>query len=334
MAASGVVVVGFLARSFAFWLGRRPGAPAVVLAFLLAAAPHAHGAATGLAAVSADGPAPIAVPLLALSTATGSQGRVRVVNRSGRAGTVSILAYDDTGLRHGPATLSLGAGETVHLDARDIEDGNAEKGLRGGVGAGTGAWRLELASALDIEVLSYARTQDGLVGSMQGVVPRTGSGHRVALFNPASVAGQASRLRLVNPGAQAAAVTIEGIDDRGLSPGGAVRLSLPARASRTLTAVELESGEGEGLSGALGDGSGLWRLVVSADRRVEVMNLLVHSGTGAVSNLSQGPVAVRDGDDGATAIHDVALFPSASNADVEGVLRIVNRTRHAGQVSI
>ncbi|MCY4559713.1 MAG: DUF1588 domain-containing protein [Chloroflexi bacterium] len=279
-------------------------------------------------------PGSISVPLFTQSAATGIRSVVRVVNRARDAGTVSILAYDDTGLPHGPVRLDLGAGEAVDLDAGDIEEGNAAKGLRDGIGAGTGAWRLELRSTLDIEVLSYVRTQDGLVTGMQGVIPLTGSGYRVPLFNPASTGSQVSRLRLINPGAQAAAVTIEGIDDRGLSPGGAVRLSVPARSSRMVTAEELESGDGEGLRGALGDGNGMWRLLVTADRPVQVMNLVTSSSTGSMSNLSAGPVAALDGEDGATTVHNVGLFPSASNPDVAGVVRIVNRTRQAGRVSI
>ena len=100
--------------------------------------------------------------------------------------------------------------------------------------------------------------------------------------------------------------------------------------SRTVTSEELETGAGAGL----GDGSGRWRLSVTSDRPIEVMNLLVSLDSGAVSNLSSGPVAAADGGDGATAIHAVGLFPSASDADLEGVLRIVNRTRHGGHVRI
>ena len=313
------------------WMRRFGGLLAVPLAVVAVV-----GAAVSFAGGGAAGPArsTVSVPLFVQSTATGIRSILRVVNRSSEAGTVDIRAYDDTGLSHGPATLSLGAGETVRLDAGDLEEGNAEKGPAVGIGTGAGAWQLELSSALDIEVLSWVRTQDGLVGGMQDVVPLTGSGYRVALFEPAGTAGRVSRLRLVNPGSLPAAVTIEGIDDRGLSPGGAVRLSLPARASRTVTAEELEGGEGEGLSGALGDGHGRWRLLVTADRPIAVMNLLASSSTGAVSNLSAGPVAALDGDDGATTVHEVGLFPSASNPDAEGAVRIVNRTRRAGRVSI
>ncbi|MDE0174808.1 MAG: DUF1588 domain-containing protein [Defluviicoccus sp.] len=306
----------------------------------LLAVPLVLAAVVGLAVPLSGGSAvdsvrsTISVPLFVQSTATGIRSFLRVVNRSRASGTVDILAYDDSGLPHGPVTLALGAGDAVHLDADDLEAGDPEKGLPVGIGTGSGAWRLELSSALDIEVLSYVRTQDGLVGGMLDMVSLTGSGYRVALFEPAGTVGRVSRLRLVNPGSLPAAVTIEGIDDGGLSPGGAVRLSLPARASRTVTAEELESGDGEGLSGALGDGQGRWRLLVTADRRIAVMNLLFSSSTGAVSNLSADPVAAFDGDDGATTVHEVGLFPSASNLKAEGAVRIVNRTRQAGHVSI
>ena len=305
---------------------------------LCASAPFVYGAVDRLETEPVAEPAPVTrtftVPLLTQSTATGSVGHVRIVNRAMTAGTVSIVAFDDSGLRHGPVTLDVGAGETVHFDAGDLEEGDTETGFRTGTGAGTGAWRLELSSTLDIEVLSYAHTQDGLVSGMQDVVRQGGSGYRVALFNPASTLGQVSRLRLINPGAVAAAVTVEGIDDTGASPGGAVRLTLAAGASRLVTADELETGDGDGLSGSLGDGSGRWRLVVTADRPIVVMNLLASSSSGAMSNLSSGPVAAVDGGDGATTVHAVGLFPPASDANVEGVLRIVNRTDQFGRVDI
>ena len=47
-----------------------------------------------------------------------------------------------------------------------------------------------------------------------------------------------------------------------------------------------------------------------------------------------GPVAPVDGDDGATTVHEVGLFLAASEDGLEGVLRIVNRTRQSGHVSI
>ena len=99
-----------------------------------------------------------------------------------------------------------------------------------------------------------------------------------------------SRLRLVNAGEAAAAVRIAGIDDQGMSPGSEVRLTVPAGATRTYTAQELESGA-EGLEGALGDGAGRWRLTVTSDVPLQAMSLL-SSSAGHLTNLSRA--AARD----------------------------------------
>ena len=72
------------------------------------------------------------------------QGFARVINRSDRAGTVSIWGADDEGDRRGPITHSLDAHATRHFNSEDLERGNAEKGLSGGLGTGVGDWRLEL----------------------------------------------------------------------------------------------------------------------------------------------------------------------------------------------
>ena len=225
------------------------------------------------------------------SDALGRQGFARVVNRSGVDGEVHIDAYDDAGEAYGPVTLALGAGETVHFDSHDLEAGNAAKGLEGSTGAGEGHWRLEFTSALELEVLAYIRTDDGFLTSMHDVVPRTEAGHRVVTFNPGRNTSQVSSLRLINRGADSAEVRIEGIDDDGASPGTAVALSVEGGASRTVSAQALESGEG--MSGALGTGSGRWRLVVNADRPIEVMSLL-SSPTGHLTNLSTAPSRVAD----------------------------------------
>ena len=223
--------------------------------------------------------------------ALGREGFARVVNHSEVAGEVRIDAYDDAGVGYGPVTLSIGAGETVHFNSEELETGNADKGLDGVTGAGEGDWRLELTSALELEVFAYIRTEDGFLTSMHDVVPRTEAGHRVVTFNPGRNTSQVSRLRLINPGAESAEVRIEGIDDEGASPGGAVVLSIGAGESRTVSAQALESGQG--VSGALGTGEGKWRLVVSADRPIEVMSLL-SSPTGHLTNLSSAPGSTAD----------------------------------------
>ena len=240
----------------------------------------------------------------------GYQGFARVFNRSDAAGEVHIEAFDDAGVVRGPVTLSIGAGETAHFNSEDLE-GNPKGKLSQGVGSGRGDWRLELSSALDIEVLAYIRTGDGFLTSMHDVVPRSESGHRVATFNPGSNVNQVSRLRLVNPGSKPARVTIEGMDDTGDPSGQAVKVSVTAGASRTLSSQELESGDARGLSGALGTGTAKWQLVVTASQPIEVMSLLASSETGHLTNLSTVP-ARTESEAGDSAVHRMALFPAAA----------------------
>ena len=215
------------------------------------------------------------------------EGFVRVINRSLEAGEVTIEATDDAGTRLGPVTLSVGAGATAHFNSNDLEQGNASKGLPSGVGSAEGDWRLELTSALEIEVLSYIRTADGFLTSMHDSAPVAGGVHRVAIFNPGSNPNQVSRLRLLNLGSEEALVRITGIDDAGASPGESVLVAVPAGAARTVTAVALETGTG-GVEDALGDGAGKWRLRVDSDQPIRVMSLL-SSPTGHLTNLSTAP---------------------------------------------
>ena len=192
-----------------------------------------------------------------------------------------------------------------------------------------------MSSDLDIEVLAFVRAGDGFLTAMHDVVERTarpwnttgrsaqesdkGVGQlaqesRVAIFNPGSNERQVSLLRLINPGVEAAEVTISGIDDAGASAGadaagellGAVRLTLPAGAARTVSAAELESehgridagGDGEvgsALDGALGAGTGKWQLLVKSNPGVVVMSLL-RSPTGHLTNLSTAPLRTGSGE--------------------------------------
>ena len=250
-------------------------------------------------------------------------GLVRVVNHSDQAGEVRITATDDAGNRH-PVSLDIAANETVHFNSRDLEDGNASKGVRGGTGPGEGNWRLELASDLIFEALAYIRTVDGFLTSVHDLAPVSeGNRHRIAIFNPGSNRSRISRLRLINPGDAPAAVVITGIDDRGLSPGEGVRLWLDARTARTLSAQALETGDEDGLVGFLGDGQGKWRLTVEADRPIHAMSLL-YSPTGHLVNLSSAPP---------TGSTFVPLLPAAGGL-AEGFVRIVNHSERAGEVRI
>ena len=302
-----------------------------------------HGAGSAEVTVTATGPdgetmtrrfsvtvqAP-SVPLVLAGSQRGREGFVRLLNRSGRAGTVRITAVDDSGARREAVPVRLGPYEARHFNSGDFENGNPEKGLREGIGLGVGNWRLELESELDITPLSYVRTEDGFLTSMHETVPSFGNVHRVAAFNPASNTVQASHLRVINPGLEPTRVTVRGFDDGGETPGEPVRYTIPAGGARELSAVQLESGDARLLEGALGDGEGKWRLTVAAENPVVVMSLLENKRTGHLTNLSPGPVRPdRQG------VHHVPLFPASSEMAMrQGFVRVINRSDRAGTVRI
>ena len=242
-------------------------------------------ALTNSAELLADGTTRHRVPLLP-AAAGPYEGLVRVINRSAKAGEVAIEATDDEGNRFGPAPLSLDARQAVLFSSADLEHGNDAKGLAGALGPGEGDWRLTLTSALDLQVLSYVRSEGGLVSAMHDLAPvATDGSHRVVYFNPASNRRHVSKLRLANDGEQAATVTITGIDDRG-AWSGTVTLAVPPMSAATFTSAQLEAG-GEGLAGSLGDGYGKWRLRVESDVPLAVMSL-VESRDGHLVNVSTG----------------------------------------------
>ena len=269
------------------------------------------------------------VPLFTSAADTERQGFVQITNHSLEAGEVRVDAVDDNGQRFGPVVLTIGPDEAAHFNSNDLEHGNATKGLAGSTGSGHGDWRLVVETDLDVEVLSYLRTPDGFLTAMHDVVPTDGNGHWVPIFNPASNVDQVSMLRLVNPGEDEVVVTIEGKDDVGESTDRLVRATVAAGASRTLTAVELESGA-PGMEGRLGDGMGKWQLTLESDRPILVMSLL-KSPTGQLSNLSSLPGGLSDVDAGR---HRVPFFPSASDAVRQGFIRVINRSGQAGEVRI
>ena len=270
------------------------------------------------------------VPLFpSAADSLGRQGFVRVVNRSAIDGEVLIDAVDDAGERFGPLRLAIGAGEATHFNSQDLEEGNAAKGLSGGVVAPTaGHWRLALSSTLDIEVLSYIRTPAGFVTSVHDTLPRQApsvlwyyqeSPLYAAVFNPGSNSEQRSSLRLMNPGGDER-MDVFGWDDRGRYRGASL-VSVPAGGAATVDAAALEAG-------GIGDGAGKWRLEVNVRWPVEGASLLT-SPSGLLTNLSTVPSASVNG------VWRVPLFPAADGASGrEGVVRVINRSWQAGEIRV
>ena len=294
-------------------LRRRLAASAWVLA--------AWAVADGLPAYSE--PHAYAVPFVP-SADTARQGFVRIINQSEDSGDVRVTPIDDSGRRYPLITIHLDPLAAVHFNSSDLENGNSAKGLSRGVGSGAGDWRLEVEADFQIEALAYVRTSDGFVTS----IFEAGGWWDVDVywlpfFNPGSNRNQVSRLRLVNPKNEAANVVIVGIDDRGsAAPDGRIEISLPPRASRTITARELEEGS-ERLSGRFGDGAGKWRLWVKSDRRLHVLSLL-ESPTGNLTNLSTGAWWNRK----------EAPMVLSADPEREGFVRVINNSRQGGEISV
>ncbi len=286
------------------------------------------------------------IPTFAPKSHETRQGFARVVNHGEAAATIQMDAFDDAGQRHGPVAFTLGAGEAVHFNSTDLEDGNEDKGLSGKAGPGSADWRIELRGD-GLEVLSYMRTGDGFVTSLHDTAPQLGpatvidhdDGRRtyeyrydVPIFNPGRNTNQVSTLRFANPGSHPAEITVTGIDDQGAAGETAVALTLDGASSRSLSAADLESGEGLRDAQGLGTGAGKWRLVVAADRPILVASLLA-SPTGHLTNLSTVPD--NKVTDGASASHVVPLFPAHGDTrDRQGFVRIINRSDATGSVEI
>ena len=250
---------------------------------------HLDGDASGVATI----------PLFMSASNPGLAGFVRVVNHSAQATSLGITAVDDTGVQRGSTQLPLSPWQAVHFNSRDLETGNQSKGIAG-VGSGTGNWYLEIAPGHPaIEVLPHVRTGDGFVTGMGNLSPTDGRQHWVSTFNPGGNRRQVSMLRLIHPmcplgrtggDCSSANVSIVGVDDAGRESDEATLVLQPGEA-RTVTAQQLETGSST-LTGALGEGTGKWRLLVTADQAIQVMSLL-RSPTGHLSDLS--PSAVPHG---------------------------------------
>ena len=213
---------------------------------------------------------------------------------------------------------------------QSLEDGSPSKGLLGGLGGGTGNWRLELTTELDIEPLAYVRNVHGAFTPLHEIARTTveDSGqavHHVPLFPSAGDGVHDSQLRLINLGDAVVAATIGGVDDAGNPATDTVRLAIPGGQTRTLTPQDLETPgpDLEEVSGGLGDGEGNWRLSVVADGDIAVMSLLLGSDT--VANLSASRPRGSS--------HDVPFVP-ASNGSREGYVRIINHSDESGDMTV
>jgi hypothetical protein len=219
---------------------------------------------------------------------TQQQGFIRIVNPTSQAREVTLHGIDSAGQRSkGTLSFTVPAQASKQFNSQDLEAGNPAKGLAGSLGSGNGPWTLVLTLSDEMLALSYIRTPDDFLTAMHDVVAKTDDTWRVPMFNPARNLNQVSELHLVNPSDMPVTVNIAGVDDAGVSaPVGSVSIVLAARQAVTLSSPDLESGNAtKGLTGKLGAGTGKWRLEVTANGPLTVINLL-RDPNGYLTNLS------------------------------------------------
>lgn len=260
------------------------------------------------------------------------QSFLRVVNKSSASGLVTLHAIDDNGepAPGGDLSFTLGPKESKNFNSMDYEEGNTTKGLTGAFGNGSGKWQFLISSFLDLETSSNVRTPDGFLTNLTDIVPSPAPNvYEIYFANPGSNLLQQSFLRFVNKSDATGTVTITGRDDNGdAAPGGALSFTLGPNQSKNFNSLDYELGNtGKGLSGALGDGAGKWRLTVTSTLDLEVMSL-IRSSDGFVTNLS-GQVP-RD----EAGAHRIDFANPGSNLGQQSFIRVVNTSNAVGTVTV
>jgi hypothetical protein len=225
----------------------------------------------------------------------GPASTVRIVSLTDSDEILLLSGIDDIGERANAQPLELESRGTAMLDALDLEQTSSDPRLRpviaGPFGDGEGRWQVTVSatsSTSHVEAQSLVATPDGSLANLSAVVPQPSRFEAdVWVVNPASNDAQASVLRVINREDRDGTVLIAGFDDAGnRAPGGGALLILPALAAVDLSAVDLEQGSAaKGLLGALGDGTGKWRLSLSADVAILAQSL-IESQQGGLTNIS------------------------------------------------
>jgi hypothetical protein len=93
---------------------------------------------------------------------------LRLVNNSNQTGSVTISGTDDKGVAApgGDVTLSIASNGGAIITSEDLENGNSALGLTGSLGDGTGKWRLEISSDVNLEVQSLLDTSNGFITNL------------------------------------------------------------------------------------------------------------------------------------------------------------------------
>ena len=98
------------------------------------------------------------------------ESRLRLVNRSDAAATVTVTGLDDAGEAGDEAVgLTLPAGAARMLDARALESGGDD--FEGALGDGRGKWRLQVTSDQPLAVMSLLASPTGYLTNLSAAPP-------------------------------------------------------------------------------------------------------------------------------------------------------------------
>ena len=243
------------------------------------------------------------VPWFLSASHNGRQGFVRLYNWSEQTARVTVVGFDERGVASDEVTLEIDSFAAKHFNSDDFEFGNANKGLSGSAGSGTGDWRLEISSNVeDLEVYSYIRTLDNFLTAMGLTAERYQESQApgkwlfdVPFFNPARNTNQRSRIRLTNHADERVPVELRAFDDADKE--GICTVRIAAGATVTIDAMQLESGDVCSEGRGLGQGTGKWYLIGLYDdgHRITALSY-ADVPTGHLTNLSEKEVAMHQGE--------------------------------------
>ena len=205
------------------------------------------------------------------------QGFMRITNLSTLSASVEVQGVGDNGGFSAVAQFSLAAGESRGYRITELESGAPSKGLSGAIGTGVGDWRIFFTSISPLRVVGYYRNPTtGFLNSLHDTAHAgvAGLSHRLAMVNPGSNPNQIGKIRIVNGVYSANTAFISAIDDQGVRfpNAGTVEVDLAPFGAITLSMAELELGSSNpAVRGVLGDGSGKWRMTITADNTIGVM---------------------------------------------------------------
>jgi len=239
---------------------------------------------------------------------TGHQGFVRITNPGDTPQTVQFFGVDDAGFISPdlnvfpPLSFTLGAQETKQFNSTELENGALAKGLVGALGTpSAGNWRLIFTSTGVTEATALIRVPNGFLTSVHDADSnkvQLSTFHVLPTVNPANNTIYPSVLRFVNPNPSTATVRLFAYENSGQrapsTPGSSVSFTIDAFQAVHLTSAEIENGApAKNLLTGLGPGTVKWRITVSSDIPIKVMNF-IYSSSGFITELPTESTALNE----------------------------------------